>query len=1678
MKVIKLHRNSDPKNQPQASCSLIINYNINYEFGSNTVEDGFDNIVEYKAYWSDGSTYSNQDKTVIGHILLPDNSICLMSIFGPAPTTEIGILKDSIYKPVLRALLSMNDKYPIEGTSKLNNKNETLIYFTDFKNAQRWLNLTNPQVITDEALFTTEISKLLYFPAFESQFINLLSINEGGGNLPTGAYIPVYKYVDESYNETNLVYNSSVISLGDGTVPGVKYDGAEPNSNSNKSITLQIQNTDNRYRFIHLYLVYKASTAYVVYDCGYKVIDNTNTCTVVVSTLDNLTTVPLETVTVQRPAYKTAKTVTQLDAVMYWGNLKERESFDFQPYVNNIVVTPMYEQSNIVSNTNQNYRDELIIFNKKSFMFDNTYALYASFQIEDEFGSYETKAYHIPGRKKLTVNYGGTFSSPSITGGVVLNTKDISNTLQIIAIDEDDLLSSYHARYIFSHNGGFPTVGAIGSLSSPGTLNVATNSITYSKATNIPNLTNGTLYLIGTVSTNSYFYVRIVSSSVTGSGPYTHTHVIEIIKRNTAATTTSDTFNTYQNLQAIVDNSTTNGLTTSDTSPAGEMYQVNNQARVFHAFPTGGAMGYWENENEYYSNYDNWVVKDTFGNITSNIKNQNVRHHRFPHASAACSELRAGFHKNVNNILGITSSQYEEVYILGIRLSSITIPNEYVGKIKKVNLYYAKQRSQDKVIIGQSLVLHDGTLLNFSGNSITAGSLESEDFVTHVGGNVELEGQRVRGGGGGTIITRINSNKKFIRSSPFDVVATDSLPTVSHVNVLYKITTFYDCLYSSGASNPGPPTNGGVVSIAHQWRLDDKTLSTQIDLSGGDFEIFNRKVLKYNYIDSTPTYPFESFDPNANANRPEVQVNASVYGTSKSIYHYRADKVVLMELQNELNGISNPLNIPMYDQVHEEFSTVGMQKDADIYLVNLCSFKSDIYQGFDGLELAQAGSFNYSPASPTIFGGDTFSNYYAYRSCCDLSGIWNFAMAYNHKWQAFEIRILHYFICQSVSNINYRNRGTSEYDSYFPFNSDANNFLVNTPLIPNGQPNYYSYNKAYNTVNEIHQPVIGEMLPITSVFSFPTRVLRTAKDNVESIYDNYRVVLANDYLDLSKDKGAIWALRALYNKLNIIFENTIKETLGRERILTQNSESYVGAGDIFAVVPKDLITVDGGFGGTMSQWAINITPFGMFYVDINRGKVFLKAGELKEISKDDMFYFFRDQLPLKFYSLVVDRLNKVIPLWVPGIYNSGTIVRHNKGYYQAKATTSSLPTDLANWNFLYDEQSLPLIGLDSVHIGLKSGYDPIYKRIILSKQDLEFSQTFPITDFLGIYTDLGGATLTNNKIYFVDGEFKKYSTLTSSFTALSYGNRDYFNPINWTISYYPEYESWGSFYTFYPEMLFNSNDALYSSYRYSIYEHNKHVLPIFYGGLPEIATLEMIFNPDPDSVKQFKSVQFKTKVAEYNADFTEKSQEYLQTFDSYQAYNSYQLSKESALTNLTTARNLEGFWSINNFRDYFDNGGNIFQSIKSWDLPFSAVNVSKHWSKLKRFVDNWFTVRFKYDNFKTSVFLNFDIVESSIKQVENVASDYYLIMDFDSAITFEVGDWVLLNVDNAGFGGADYVSMAQVLKVNGITYTLKAINPVYIGDNTTTCSIISIKQIYNYKLTLLETTSTYIKNTR
>ena len=1579
MKIIKIHRNSDPKNQPDASSRLIINYNINFEIGSNTTEDGFDGIIEYADYTNADASISVLTKTLIGHILLPNNAVCLFSNYKTYPAsvetimTEVAILDNNTYKPILRAAINCSEKFPIEGSCKVNSKGETEIYFTDFYNPQRWLNLTNPQVTQDIVLVTTQIDRLLYFPSYTAQPVLLSSVNNGGGNLPTGSYIPFYKYADQAFNETNIINNASVISLGDGTIMGDTYDGAPANSNSGKSVTLSILTPDARYSYIHLYLVYKASTNYVVYDCGLKPILGTAFSTTIAE-VDTTPIVPLETITVQRPSYSTAKTVTQLDSVLYWGNLKERPDFDFQPYVNNIVVNPVQDYTAHLDTNINSYRKEVYIYDTRGFLYDEVYAKYVSFIIEDQYGTYETKAYHVPGRQATTLTL------PKHAGGTV-------------TINETDPMGT-----------------------------------------------------VGGVFQSGVFY----------------------------------DFNVW------------GGGVLADTTPGGEIYKVNNSAKVFHAFPTacnphaisaGSYMGYWENTNETYPTGDSWKIKDHTGAVIGSIEGANVRHHKFPHASVNTdgAESTYNFHNFNSDDLGtsITSAQYAQVNPIGIQLSNIIIPDQFVGKVKKINVYYAKRTSVNQTIVGQSIAIHDCDF-NYSDN----GGLPFPT-VSHVGGNIEIANEYHLYYSGLAYETQLTKNKKFIKCSPFDMVANDAYSGVTHVNTVYEYISDYTYVNNNTGGVSSNTKDGAVMSsgpsavLAREFRLDNKTALT---LKRAQLNNYNRRVVKSNYIESVPAYP----GPVNTAGRPAMESNHGIYGYPSDINHFKSDKTVLMQLDNNLDDVFTAQTTGSYNQ-YDGGTPISRTPDLDgtgsitsgIYLVNLHAYKTDVYTNFTAQELCLAGVSDITGGvTSSLYGGDTFSSYYGYQSCADLAGLFGMGANPDYTWSTWQLRFLHYFICQSTSNINYRNRGTSTYDSYFPY-TDSKTLLTN-PLLPNAEPNYYSYNPTYNTVNDIHQPITAGLIPLSTQNKFPTRVIRTAKDNTESLYDNFRVVLPNDYIDLPKDKGSIWSLKGAYNKLNIFFENTFRETMGRERILTENAESYVGAGDIFNNPPKDIITVDGGYGGTKSQWAINITPHGLFFIDINRGKVFLKTDRLEEISKQDLFYFFEEECKFNVYNSLRDQLILTTTPYVGSMtVVAGEIVTYENAFYQTKNSVGDLPTNTTNWTYLFSYEDIPFEGLDSNLVGFKSTYDSKYKRIILSKTDVTPTTTF-ISNFQGFLPSTGIPGSFGN-IYLVDGVLKKYSAYVGGqyiYYDLSFNDEMYFTKSQWTTAYYPEYKSWSSFYLYYPESLFNTNDAVYSSFKGTLMQHNVFTLPLFYTDTPSPSTLDMHFNNEPDLMKEFKSVQFKTKAN--NTINGVQNQEYLTTFDDYQSYNSYQLSDKVTLTNRVTSRNLEGYWSINWFRDHFNNGTNIFNT--GWSLPFNTAGVIvKHWTKLKRFVDNWFAVRVNYDNNKTESVIwsgvdgeGYTVTPLLNPDTSDIRTNSYhgLVRIANASPVLYVNDWIIITTASGDHLG-------RITKITPSTYwstyNVKFRTPFSITTNVAITNIQRLKQI---KLSLLETTASTVKNTR
>lgn len=1576
MKVFTINTDVDPQNQPENTSRLNVNVNVNAEVGGMTNDSGFVKLSQYNKYINSfGTSFQETSKICIGKILLPDNRVCLFSKANNEYNFqgEIGVLQNESYVPVMRDgnySLGFDPNFPIEGTAKTNSQGEVIVYFNDNNKAPKWLNLTKPQLPLDSLLnfAASDYTQLLYFPAYTQSNIYLDSVDPGGGNVPTGIYIPFIAWADENFNESPIILPGNVISIGGGVTPSQQYDGAVQGTNSGKSFTLRIDSADLNvnYNYVHLYLVHRQGTADIVYDYGFTSYETSNDLKITVSTLDNLTTVDLETLTVKAPYYKTIKSITQLDDVMYLANLKAREEFDFQPYVNGIIVDCITDTVD-VNNDFINYRSEITIYDKKSFMWDEVYAIYLSLTIEDEYGTYETKAYHIPGRPAFNVKLQSALgSSFDLT---VPENYDIANFISDGIVDD----------YIF--NGG--------------------------------------------------------------------------------------------------------GTADTDPSPGGQIYAINTSAKVFHAFPCGynnnvldiygvtGAngtsnMSYWENKNETYPNTDSWTVLNSSGTEIYSNKGEKVRHHKFPHPSK--TEVTTTTPTFMQENTGtITPTDYYTCNILGIKLKNINFPAEFNNKIKKVNVYYAKRTINNRTILGQSLGIfndemynEDGTTVNYTGSGYGA-----ENWTVHVGGNIQIHNESI--GQTNNKAVKFIPNTKFLKSSPFDIVSNDTtIQGVTHITQLYYLKADYryiSCVppYSTNTSDAA-----GLLSASTFWYWSPwDSVNTTVAVNVPEFDQFIRKVKKGNLIESVPAYPHLD-----NNSKPSAEINAALYGYSKQVNHYRSDKLGLFELNLKYDETDYTFgNFDQSDEgphPHPDMNGTASLFEATVPLVNLNQFKENVYFNFSEQELVYLGeSFDISNEISNIYRGDTFTNLYGYRSLSDLAPIINPATVPTSKKNvSLELRFLHFFICQSNSNINYRNNGTDSYDIYYPKSSSFD--VLGVPMTgKGGVSNYYGYNTDYSKGSDIIQPIISGFINPKLSTEFPTRIHRTVKNNPESTIDYFRVLLPNDYIDLEKLKGSIWAIRAYNNKLAILFEDTIRLTLGREVMKTSATDAYIGSGDIFSVKPVDVLTTDGGYGGCVSQFSICNTPYGLFFPDLKRGKVFLLGEGLEEISKNGNFNFFRDNMEITVIKSILNLFaNNQQFDFTQDYFTRDIAIYQNKVYEWIYSGTEQgiLPTNTDYWKEVYDLTNFNILGSDSVYLGFRGSYDPVFKRYILSKYDVKLTETF-LDNFKGYYDVNLVNTYIFGNIVFKDNilQYPAWDeedniswhnfTFNSSFS-------DYYNPIYWTYAYYPDYKGWVSYHTYYPEVIFNSNDSIYSSFDNKLYKHNATELTAYYD-FPQESIIEPIYNSPQDVVKKLSSIQLETKMTTKQDGYPALN--YLGTFDTYQGYTANQMSKETTIVNQDKARNVEGYYNVNEFRDYTaDNNLPIF--LPEVLKPFSSnINLSKHFSKLRRLVGYWFGVRFKFKN-RNSKPITFDSA--------NLNSGTSMTVISATENLFSNEDCLIITY----FGGTEDLFLINSWSYNSGTniYTLTG----KTQTNTFPTGITTISKIIPTRLTLLNTYSSVTKNLR
>jgi len=266
---------------------------------------------------------------------------------------------------------------------------------------------------------------------------------------------------------------------------------------------------------------------------------------------------------------------------------------------------------------------------------------------------------------------------------------------------------------------------------------------------------------------------------------------------------------------------------------------------------------------------------------------------------------------------------------------------------------------------------------------------------------------------------------------------------------------------------------------------------------------------------------------------------------------------------------------------------------------------------------------------------------------------------------------------ESDDNLNYRHigdtaKGVTESSSLYFDKALAADIVFKTPLKDLTKQDNLLYESHYSALQDIRVTVPFPKRGRT-VSLFPNRIVRS---NVQtgSFVDSYRTFLALEYKDIALNRGPINNIFVLENLLYIHTEKSLYKTQGKQTVeLNDSSEAFVGSGDIFIRdVVELLYQSNDGYMGLYDKSGSILTKDGYIFLSYNARKLFLIGGkeDIKDLTLAGMSRWFIDNIPFKY-------------------------------------------------DKYYGMNSILLANSPNIGFGFTLGYDPIYKRVFLTKLDLE-----------------------------------------------------------------------------------------------------------------------------------------------------------------------------------------------------------------------------------------------------------------------------------------------------------------------------------------------------------------------
>lgn len=387
------------------------------------------------------------DAIIIGDLVIRNDDIILWMLVDNV--SQIGIVDEhGNYRRIIKdGSFNFDTNFPVVGKYRENYKGEVEIIFHDKKNDIRFINIDNIQapLTTDGSLVNADdINKFKLFPDVIVPKFNLQAVAETGGSLQKGAYIYTVAYEDSTGAITNYTPTSNVVMVSANFNQDFAHtDGGETKDGTTKSIIMQLQEVDTRFKKVHVAVIHRNQGIVTVNKIKELNISGT-TLNFTHTGNETSLVLPIGEVIVDRPSIARVDEIETDNDILYLAGIQTKPRINLQQRINNLQVKYITGEVNL-NQIDGSFKDAVTIYFKRPFLHDEVYALYACPVMSD--GSYGG-AFHIPGRAPREIqedwNYAALMENELMS--------EIPLVIPVSYLNEDNSISPGKVRYFHTRD--------------------------------------------------------------------------------------------------------------------------------------------------------------------------------------------------------------------------------------------------------------------------------------------------------------------------------------------------------------------------------------------------------------------------------------------------------------------------------------------------------------------------------------------------------------------------------------------------------------------------------------------------------------------------------------------------------------------------------------------------------------------------------------------------------------------------------------------------------------------------------------------------------------------------------------------------------------------------------------------------------------------------------------------------------------------------------------------------------------------------------------------------------------------------------------------------------------------------------------------------------------------------